>query len=83
MPAIRRALVSVSDKRDLIPFLKSLTDRGVEVLSTGGTSRALPAGGVPVTHVRAYTAAPELMYAIGNTLQPNVHGGLFYLQHSS
>jgi phosphoribosylaminoimidazolecarboxamide formyltransferase/IMP cyclohydrolase len=76
MPAIRRALVSVSDKRDLIPFLKALTDRGVEVLSTGGTARALRDGGVPVTDVSAYTGSPEIMDGRVKTLHPKVHGAI-------
>ncbi|MEZ4390925.1 MAG: bifunctional phosphoribosylaminoimidazolecarboxamide formyltransferase/IMP cyclohydrolase [Polyangiales bacterium] len=76
MPVIRRALVSVSDKRDLIPFLKSLTDRGVEVLSTGGTARALRDASVPVTDVSAYTGSPEIMDGRVKTLHPKVHGAI-------
>lgn len=76
MPVIRRALVSVSDKRDLIPFLKSLTDRGIEVLSTGGTARALREGDVPVTDVSAYTGSPEIMDGRVKTLHPKIHGAI-------
>lgn len=48
---VRRALISVSDKRDLIPFAKTLVDLGVEIVSTGGTSAALAAAGIPVVPI--------------------------------
>ena len=76
MSAIRRALVSVSDKRDLIPFLKALTARGVEVLSTGGTAKTLRDADVPVTDVSAYTGSPEIMDGRVKTLHPRVHGAI-------
>jgi hypothetical protein len=70
MTAIRRALVSVSDKRALAPFVNALTTRGVEVLSTGGTARTLRDAGVPVTEVSAYTGSPEIMDGRVKTLHP-------------
>ncbi len=73
---IRRALVSVSDKRALIPFLQALTARGVEVLSTGGTAKAVREAGIPVTDVSAYTGSPEIMDGRVKTLHPKVHGAI-------
>ncbi len=73
---IRRALVSVSDKRGLVPFLQALTARGVEVLSTGGTARALREAGLAVTDVSSYTGSPEIMDGRVKTLHPKVHGAI-------
>ena len=73
---IRRALVSVSDKRGLVPFLQTLTARGVEVLSTGGTAKALREAGIAVTDVSAYTGSPEIMDGRVKTLHPRVHGAI-------
>ena len=58
---VRRALVSVSDKTGLVPFAKRLAALGVEILSTGGTQRALADAGVPVVGVGDYTQAPEIL----------------------
>jgi phosphoribosylaminoimidazolecarboxamide formyltransferase/IMP cyclohydrolase len=73
---IRRALISVSDKQGLIPLARALADRGVELLSTGGTQRALAEAGVPVVAVEAYTGSPEVMDGRVKTLHPRVHGGI-------
>ena len=73
---IRRALLSVSDKTGLVPFARALAARGVELLSTGGTHKALVAAGVPVTTVEAYTGSPEVMDGRVKTLHPRVHGGI-------
>jgi len=73
---IRRALVSVSDKRALIPFLQSLSARGVEILSTGGTAKAVREAGLAVTDVSAYTGSPEIMDGRVKTLHPKVHGAI-------
>ena len=73
---IRRALLSVSDKTGLVPFAQALTARGVELLSTGGTHKALAAAGVPVMTVEAYTGSPEVMDGRVKTLHPRVHGGI-------
>jgi phosphoribosylaminoimidazolecarboxamide formyltransferase/IMP cyclohydrolase len=73
---IRRALLSVSDKTDLVAFAEKLAARGVELLSTGGTHKALAAAGVPVTTVEAYTGSPEVMDGRVKTLHPRVHGGI-------
>ncbi|MEY3025731.1 MAG: hypothetical protein RL136_2157 [Planctomycetota bacterium] len=73
---IRRALISVSDKRDLIPFAKALASHGVEIISTGGTSAALAAAGIPVVPIEQLTGFPEMMDGRVKTLHPRVHGGL-------
>ncbi len=76
MAAVRRALLSVSDKRGLANFAQGLHRRGIELLSTGGTARALLDAGVPVREVSSYTQFPELMDGRLKTLHPRVHGGL-------
>jgi len=74
--AIRRALLSVSDKRGLATFAAGLHRHGVELLATGGTARVLIDAGLPVREVSAYTGAPELMDGRLKTLHLRVHGGL-------
>jgi phosphoribosylaminoimidazolecarboxamide formyltransferase/IMP cyclohydrolase len=74
--AIERALISVSDKRDLVPLAQALVKRGVEVLSTGGTAKTLRNAGVAVTDVATYTQSPEIMDGRVKTLHPRVHGGI-------
>ncbi len=77
---IRRALLSVSDKTDLIPFAKRLATLGVTLISTGGTAKALLAAGVPVTPIEQVTDFPEMMDGRLKTLHPKVHGGLLALR---
>jgi len=77
---IRRALVSVSDKADLAPLVRSLHAHGVEIISTGGTSRAIAAADVPVTTIEQLTGFPEIMDGRVKTLHPMVHGGLLALR---
>jgi phosphoribosylaminoimidazolecarboxamide formyltransferase/IMP cyclohydrolase len=74
--AIERALVSVSDKRDLIAFAQVLVRHGVEILSTGGSAKTLRNAGIPVTDVASYTQSPEIMDGRVKTLHPRVHGGI-------
>ena len=74
--AIRRALISVSDKSGLEDLGKALADRGVEILSTGGSAAALTAAGVTVTEVSAHTGFPEVMDGRVKTLHPAIHGGI-------
>lgn len=76
--AIQRALLSVSDKSGLIDFAKGLDELGVELLSTGGTSKALRDAGLPVVDVSEFTGAPELFEGRVKTLHPKVHGGLLH-----
>lgn len=73
---IRRALISVSDKTGLVEFARALSARGVELLSTGGTHKALADAGLPVRTVQDYTGSPEVMAGRVKTLHPRVHGGL-------
>ncbi len=73
---IRRALLSVSDKTGLIDFARALAARGVELLSTGGTFKALNDAGIPVKAVDAYTESPEVMDGRVKTLHPRIHGGI-------
>ena len=72
----RRALLSVSDKTGLVPFAAALVARGFELVSTGGTARALREAGLPVTDVAAVTGFPEMLDGRVKTLHPRVHGGI-------
>ncbi len=74
--AIRRALLSVSDKTGLLEFAGALSSRGVELLSTGGTAKALRDAGLAVKDVSEHTGFPEMMDGRVKTLHPKVHGGL-------
>ena len=74
--AIRRALISVSDKAGLAPFARALVSRGVALVSTGGSARALQEAGLPVTEVAEVTGFPEMLDGRVKTLHPAVHGGL-------
>ena len=73
---IRRALLSVSDKRGLAAFAKTLAAHGVELLSTGGTARMLREAGLAVTDVAQVTGFPEILDGRVKTLHPKVHGGI-------
>ncbi len=73
---IRQALLSVYDKTGLLPFARLLVQRGVKLLSTGGTLRALVDAGIDVTSIEAYTGSPEMMDGRVKTLHPRVHGGI-------
>jgi phosphoribosylaminoimidazolecarboxamide formyltransferase/IMP cyclohydrolase len=77
---IRRALLSVSDKTGLIDFAKALAARGVALISTGGTAKALRDAGLAVTDVSAITGFPEIMDGRVKTLHPKIHGGLLALR---
>ncbi|PKK86617.1 MAG: bifunctional phosphoribosylaminoimidazolecarboxamide formyltransferase/inosine monophosphate cyclohydrolase [Thermoplasmata archaeon HGW-Thermoplasmata-1] len=79
---IKRALVSVSDKTGITDFGKSLHEMGVEIISTGGTARALRDAGVPVKDISEITGFPEMMDGRVKTLHPIVHGGLLALRDS-
>ncbi len=77
---IKRALISVSDKTGLIEFGKALADRGVDLVSTGGTAKALRDAGLAVRDVADLTGFPEMMDGRVKTLHPMVHGGLLSLR---
>jgi phosphoribosylaminoimidazolecarboxamide formyltransferase / IMP cyclohydrolase len=76
LSTVRTALVSVSDKSGLVPFVRALASMGIEIISTGGTASALATAGVPVTPIDAVTGFPEIMDGRVKTLHPKVHGGL-------
>jgi phosphoribosylaminoimidazolecarboxamide formyltransferase/IMP cyclohydrolase len=78
---VRRALLSVSDKAGLVPFAQALQARGVTLLSTGGTAKALADAGLPVVNVSDVTRFPEMLDGRVKTLHPNVHGGILARRH--
>ena len=77
---VRRALLSVSDKTGLIDFATALVGRGIALISTGGTAKALRDAGLPVEDVSAVTGFPEIMDGRVKTLHPKIHGGLLALR---
>ena len=83
MAKIQRALISVSDKEGLVPFAQTLAESGVEILSTGGTARAMREAGLTVIDVSDYTGFPEMMDGRVKTLPPKVHGGLLHLRDNA
>ena len=78
-----RALLSVSDKTGLVEFAKELVANGVELVSTGGTARAIAAAGLPVREVSDLTGFPEMMDGRVKTLHPNVHGGILAIRDNA
>lgn len=76
MNKIQRALISVSDKSGIVEFAQTLSDKGIEILSTGGTAKLLDEKGVKVTEVSEYTGFPEMMDGRVKTLHPKIHGGI-------
>jgi phosphoribosylaminoimidazolecarboxamide formyltransferase/IMP cyclohydrolase len=76
MSKIRRALISVSDKKGIVEFARSLSGMGVEIISTGGTRKTLVDAGIPAIEVSEYTGFPEMLEGRLKTLHPKVHGGL-------
>ncbi|MBN9530045.1 MAG: bifunctional phosphoribosylaminoimidazolecarboxamide formyltransferase/IMP cyclohydrolase [Alphaproteobacteria bacterium] len=77
---ITRALLSVSDKTGVVDFARFLAQHGVELLSTGGTYKAISDAGIAVTEVAAHTGFPEMMDGRVKTLHPKIHGGLLALR---
>ncbi len=73
-----RALISVSDKRGIVPFAQGLVRLGWEIISTGGTAAALAEAGVPVLPVDQVTGSPEILDGRVKTLHPKVHGGILF-----
>ncbi|MFZ5733817.1 MAG: bifunctional phosphoribosylaminoimidazolecarboxamide formyltransferase/IMP cyclohydrolase [Pseudomonadota bacterium] len=80
---ITRALLSVSDKTGLIEFARALADHGVELVSTGGTAKAIAAAGLKVKDVSDLTGFPEMMDGRVKTLHPKVHGGLLAIRNNA
>lgn len=73
---IKRALLSVSDKTGIVDLARFLSASGVEIISTGGTMKAIEAAGIPVTYVSDVTGFPEIMDGRVKTLNPKIHGGI-------
>src|SRR5213080_771937 len=80
---VRRALLSVSDKSGLVEFARALADEGIELISTGGTRKALADAGLPVLEVSELTGFPEMMDGRLKTLHPKVHGGLLAVRDNA
>ncbi len=74
--AIRRALISVSDKTGIVELAQTLQHQGVELLSTGGTASLIAEQGIAVTEISNHTGFPEMMAGRVKTLHPKVHGGI-------
>jgi phosphoribosylaminoimidazolecarboxamide formyltransferase / IMP cyclohydrolase len=77
---IKRALISVSDKTGLVDFVKFLVQSGVEIISTGGTAKAIREAGLPCVEISDFTGFPEMLDGRVKTLHPKVHGGLLYVR---
>jgi phosphoribosylaminoimidazolecarboxamide formyltransferase/IMP cyclohydrolase len=80
MEKIQRALLSVSDKKGLPALGTVLSAAGIELISTGGTAKALREAGLPVTDLSSYTGFPEILDGRVKTLHPKVHGGLLFIR---
>src|SRR5271170_4410117 len=77
---VRRALLSVTDKSGLVPFAKQLAGHGIELVSTGGTARALRESGLAVLDISELTGFPEMLDGRVKTLHPKVHGGILHVR---
>jgi phosphoribosylaminoimidazolecarboxamide formyltransferase/IMP cyclohydrolase len=73
---MKRALLSVSDKTNLVEFARELVELGYEIISTGGTKKHLSENNIPVKGVQDVTGFPEILEGRVKTLHPNIHGGL-------
>jgi len=76
MLKIKRALISVWDKRGLYEFARGLKELGVEIISTGGTAKFLKEKGIPIQEVSEYTGFPEVLGGRVKTLHPRIHAGI-------
>ena len=79
---VKTALLSVYDKNGIVEFAGRLAEFGVEILSTGGTAKALREAGIPITDVSEYTGHPEIMDGRVKTLHPKIHGGILCVRDS-
>src|SRR6202012_5407668 len=77
---VRRALLSVTDKTGLVEFARGLASFGVELVSTGGTAKALREAGLPVRDISDLTGFPEMLDGRVKTLHPKVHGGILHIR---
>src|SRR5262245_53721857 len=81
--AVRRALVSVSDKTNLLEFARGLAAFSIELVSTGGTRKTLAEGGLAVREVSELTGFPEMLDGRVKTLHPHVHGGILHVRDNA
>ena len=81
---VKRALISVFDKTNVVELAQALNNLGIEILSTGGTSKTLRGANIPITDVSDYTKFPEIMNGRVKTINPLIEGGILGLrdQHS-
>ncbi|HEX6893789.1 MAG TPA: bifunctional phosphoribosylaminoimidazolecarboxamide formyltransferase/IMP cyclohydrolase [Bryobacteraceae bacterium] len=82
MAAIQRALISVTDKTGIVDFARGLSDLGVEIISTGGTARAIHDAGLPVREVSELTGFPEMLDGRLKTINPRIAGGILAIRHN-
>ncbi|MGI8439341.1 MAG: bifunctional phosphoribosylaminoimidazolecarboxamide formyltransferase/IMP cyclohydrolase, partial [Thermoleophilaceae bacterium] len=80
---VRRALLSVSDKRGLVDFARGLEELGIEIVSTGGTARDLADAGIASRSVEDYTGFPEILDGRVKTLHPRIYAGLLAVRSSA
>ncbi|MFN7251354.1 MAG: bifunctional phosphoribosylaminoimidazolecarboxamide formyltransferase/IMP cyclohydrolase [Anaerobacillus sp.] len=80
---MKRALISVSNKEGIVPFARQLVELGVEIVSTGGTKKAIQEAGIPVIGISEVTGFPEILNGRVKTLHPNIHGGLLAMRESN
>ncbi|HLG29486.1 MAG TPA: bifunctional phosphoribosylaminoimidazolecarboxamide formyltransferase/IMP cyclohydrolase, partial [Candidatus Brocadiales bacterium] len=83
MVKIKTALISVSDKANVVELAKGLVDLGVDIISSGGTAKLLKENGIKATEVSEYTGFPEIMDGRVKTLHPKVHGGLLAVRDNA
>ncbi len=83
MLQIKRALISVYDKKGIVNFARELTELGIEILSTGGTARILREADIPVREVSQYTQTPSMLGGRVKTLHPRIHGSLLAIRDNS
>ena len=76
MSKIKRAILSVSNKKGIVEFARAINSMGIEILSTGGTAKSLRDAGIPVKDVSEHTGFPEMLDGRVKTLHPRIHGGL-------
>jgi len=79
---VKRAIISLTDKRGIVEFAKGLKEFGVEIISTGGTAKTLREAGIGITEISDYTAFPEIMDGRVKTLHPKVHGGILAIREN-
>src|SRR5450432_3023763 len=80
---VRRALLSVTDKTGLVEFAKALASHGVDLVSTGGTARALREAGLTIRDISDLTGFPEMLDGRVKTLHPKVHGGILHMRENA